>query len=321
MTLKEKTKNKLIKVGIQMDSLDKINKKTDSTLALIEEALKRGFIVYIYTVENLSIIDNKPVCVANQVLSVNILKEKFLILDKKKRIYLKNLNYILIRQDPPFDMQYITATHILDKLPESCIIINKPDSIRNCPEKIFVMEFYHLMPPTVISKEFSTITKFMKKHKQIVVKPLFGNGGQDVYFLSDKDPNLKIIIENLLNNREHIIAQKFIKKVKQGDKRILLINGKPVGAVNRVPNKNEIRANLHIGGIAKKTTLTKRDIYICKEISNKIKSKGLFFAGIDIIDGYLTEINVTSPTCIREIDKLNKTNISKVFWNEVKNIN
>ena len=132
MTLKEKTKNKPIKVGIQMDSLDKINKKTDSTLALIEEALKRGFIVYIYTVENLSIIGNKPVCEANQVLSVNILKEKFLILDKKKRIYLKNLHYILIRQDPPFDMQYITATHILDKLPESCIIINKPDSFFMC---------------------------------------------------------------------------------------------------------------------------------------------------------------------------------------------
>ena len=320
MTLKEKNRKK-IKIAVQMDSLDKINKNTDSTLALIEEACKRNFIVFIYTVDNLSLVKNKPVAICKEVIEVNIKNERFLSLKKPTFENLEKFDVILIRQDPPYDMQYITATYILDKISSSCLILNNPASIRNCPEKIFVMDFYHLMPPTIISREYKKIIDFIKKHKNIVFKPLFGNGGKDVYFLNEKDPNLNIIIENMLLNREHAIAQKFIKKVSLGDKRILLLNGKPVGAVNRIPNKNEIRANLHIGGIAKKTSLSKRDFFICNEISKKLKEKGLFFSGIDIIDGYLTEINVTSPTCIREIDKLNKTNISKLFWNEVLSIN
>ncbi|MDA9654854.1 glutathione synthase [Pelagibacteraceae bacterium] len=320
MTQKEKNRTKL-KIAVQMDSLDKINKKTDSTLALIEEAHKRNYIVFVYTVDNLSLVKNKPVACGKEVLEVNIKNEKFLSLKNSTLENLENFDVILIRQDPPFDMQYITATYILDKISSSCLILNNPASIRNCPEKIFVMDFYHLMPPTIISREYKKIISFIKKHKNIVFKPLFGNGGKDVYFLNEKDPNLNIIIENMLINREHAIAQKFIKKVNLGDKRILLLNGKPVGAVNRIPNKNEIRANLHIGGIAKKTSLSKRDFIICNEISHKLKEKGLFFSGIDIIDGYLTEINVTSPTCIREIDKLNKTNISKLFWDEVVKIN
>ena len=320
MTQKEKNKKKL-RIAVQMDSLDKINKKTDSTLALIEEACKRNYIVFIYTVDNLSLVKNKPVAFGKKVLEVNIKYEKFLSLQKNTSENLEGFDVILIRQDPPYDMQYITATYILDKISSSCLILNNPTSIRNCPEKIFVMDFYHLMPPTIISREYKKIISFIKKHKNIVFKPLFGNGGKDVYFLNEKDPNLNIIIENMLLNREHVIVQKFIKKVNLGDKRILLVNGKPVGAVNRIPSKNEIRANLHIGGIAKKTSLSKRDYFICNEISQKLKEKGLFFCGIDIIDGYLTEINVTSPTCIREIDKLNKTNISKLFWDEVLSIN
>ena len=310
MILKEKNKKKL-KIAVQMDSLDKINKNTDSTLALIQEACKRDYIIFIYTVDNLSLIKNKPSALMQEVLEVNIKNEKFLSLKNSATVNLEEFDVILIRQDPPYDMQYITATYILEKISSSCLILNNPTSIRNCPEKIFVMDFSHLMPPTIISREY----------KKIVLKPLFGNGGKDVYYLNEKDPNLNIIIENMLLNREHVIAQKFIKKVKLGDKRILLINGKPVGAVNRVPNRNEIRANLHIGGIAKKTSLSKRDYFICNEISQKLKEKGLFFSGIDIIDGYLTEMNVTSPTCIREIDKLNKTNISKLFWDEVLIIN
>lgn len=320
MILKEKNKKNL-KIAVQMDSLDKINKNTDSTLALIEEACKRNYTVFIYTVDNLSLLKNKPVAIGKKVLKVNIKNENFLSLTKSVTKDLEKFDVILIRQDPPYDMQYITATYILEKISSSCLILNNPASIRNCPEKIFVMEFYHLMPPTIISREYKKILSFIKKHKNIVFKPLFGNGGKDVYFLNEKDPNLNIIIENMLLSREHAIAQKFIRKVSLGDKRILLLNGKPVGAVNRIPNKNEIRANLHIGGIAKKTSLSKRDFFICNEISQKLKEKGLFFSGIDIIDGYLTEINVTSPTCIREIDKLNKSNISKLFWNEVLNIN
>ena len=305
-----------IKVAVQMDKLNKINKNTDSTLALIQEAIKRKFSVYIYSVDNLYLENNELKAISNQVLSINIKKERFLTLDQPNVINLNSFEFILIRQDPPFNMEYITATYLLEKLPKSCLVLNKPNSIRDCPEKLFVMEFFNLMPPTLISKQKSNIIKFVKKHKILVIKPLYGNGGSDVFYLNEKDPNLNIIIDNLISKKEHVIVQKFIKKVRNGDKRILLINGLPVGAVNRVPVNNEIRANLHIGGLAKKTSLTKREKLICNQISSKIKEKGLFFTGIDVIDGYLTEINVTSPTCIREIDALNKINISYVYWEE-----
>ena len=173
-------------------------------------------------------------------------------------------------------------------------VLNKPSSIRDCPEKLFVLDFFDLMPPTLISKQKSNILKFVYKFKKVVIKPLYGNGGSNVFYLNEKDPNLNIIIDNLLSSKEHVIIQKFIKNVKNGDKRILLINGLPVGAVNRIPVDNEIRANLHIGGLAKKPYLTKEERFICDQISEKIKERGLFFTGIDVIDGYLTEINVTS---------------------------
>ena len=309
-------KEKNIKVAVQMDKLNRINKKTDSTLALIQEAMKRKLSVFIYNTDNLYLEKNILKAIANKVLDINIKKEKFLKLEKAKIINLNSFEFILIRQDPPFNMQYITATYLLERLPSSCMILNRPDSIRDCPEKLFVMDFFDLMPPTLISKQKSNIIKFIKKLKKVVIKPLYGNGGSNVFYLNEKDPNLNIIIDNLLSETEHVIVQKFIKKVKNGDKRILLINGLPVGAVNRIPVNNEIRANLHIGGLAKKTALTKREEFICNQIKPKIKEKGLFFIGIDIIDGYLTEINVTSPTCIREIDHLNKVNISYTYWKE-----
>ena len=310
------SKEKKIKVAIQMDKLNKINKDTDSTLALIQEAIKRKFSVFIYNVGNLYFENNELKAIANKVLSINIQNERFLTLDKTQVINLKNFEFILIRQDPPFNMEYITATYLLEKLPKSCMVLNKPDSIRDCPEKLFVMDFFNLMPPTLISKQKSNIIKFVKKFKKVVIKPIYGNGGSNVFYLSEKDPNLNIIIDNLISETEHVIVQKFIKNVKKGDKRILLINGVPVGAVNRVPINNEIRANLHIGGQAKKTNLTKREEFICNQIKSDLRAKGLFFTGIDVIDGYLTEINVTSPTCIREIDALNKVNISYIYWEE-----
>ncbi len=309
-------KEKKIKVAVQMDKLNKINKDTDSTLALIQEAIKRKFSVFIYSVDNLYIESNELKALANQVLSINIKKEKFLTLNAPKVINLESFAFILIRQDPPFNMEYITATYLLERLPKSCMVLNKPSSIRDCPEKLFVMDFFNLMPPTLISKQKSNIIKFVKKFKKVVIKPIYGNGGSNVFYLNEKDPNLNIIIDGLISEKEHVIVQKFIKNVRKGDKRILLINGSPVGAVNRIPVNNEIRANLHIGGLAKKTNLTKREKFICKQIASKIREKGLFFTGIDVIDGYLTEINVTSPTCIREIDSLNKVNISYIYWEE-----
>jgi glutathione synthase len=299
-----------------MDRLNNINKDTDSTLALIQEAIKRKFSVFIYNVDNLYFENNELKAIANQVLSINVKKEKFLTLDAPNEINLKNFDFVLIRQDPPFNMKYITATYLLERLPKSCVVLNEPNSIRDCPEKLFVMDFYNLMPPTLISKQKSNIVKFVKKFKKVVIKPIYGNGGSNVFYLNEKDPNLNIIIDNLILETEHVIVQKFIKNVRNGDKRILLINGSPVGAVNRIPINNEIRANLHIGGLAKKTNLTRREKFICNQIKSKIKEKGLFFTGIDVIDGYLTEINVTSPTCIREIDSLNKVNISYIYWEE-----
>ena len=307
---------KKIKIAVQMDKLSEINRQSDSTLALIEEALKRKFLIFIYKVDDIYLENYKLKAFAAQVLKVNVNKEKFITLEKFKTIHLSDYDFILIRQDPPFDMQYITATYLLEKLPKSCIVLNKPRSIRDCPEKLFVMDFFNLMPPTLISRQINSILKFIKKFKKVVIKPLYGNGGSNVFYLDEKDPNLNIIIENLLSEREHIIVQKFIKKVKYGDKRILLINGQPVGAVNRIPTNNEIRANLHIGGLARKTKITKKEKFICEKIKNKIIEKGLFFVGIDIIDGFITEINVTSPTCIREINFLNKVNISSIYWEE-----
>ena len=303
-----------IKVAVQMDELNKINKDTDSTLALIQEAIKRKFSVFIYNVDNLYFENNELKATANKVLSINIQKENFLTLDKPYVINLKGFEFVLIRQDPPFNMQYITATYLLERLPKTCMVLNKPNSIRDCPEKLFVMDFFNLMPPTLISKQKSNIIKFVKKFKNVVIKPIYGNGGSNVFYLNEKDPNLNIIIDSLISGKEHVIVQKFIKNVKKGDKRILLINGLPVGAVNRIPVNNEIRANLHIGGRARKTNLTKREKFICNQIKSKLREKGLFFTGIDVIDGYLTEINVTSPTCIREIDTLNKVNISSIYW-------
>ena len=308
------SKEKKVKVAVQMDKLNKINKDTDSTLALIQEAIKRKFSVFIYNVDNLYFENNELKAIANKVLSINIQKENFLTLDTPYVINLKSFEFVLIRQDPPFNMQYITATYLLERLPKTCMVLNKPNSIRDCPEKLFVMDFFNLMPPTLISRQKSNIIKFVKKFKKVVIKPIYGNGGSNVFYLNEKDPNLNIIIDSLISETEHIIVQKFIKNVKKGDKRILLINGLPVGAVNRIPVNNEIRANLHIGGRAKKTDLTKREKFICNQIKSKLREKGLFFTGIDVIDGYLTEINVTSPTCIREIDTLNKVNISYIYW-------
>tara|TARA_Y100000589_G_scaffold253039_1_gene241673 strand:+ start:697 stop:1674 length:978 start_codon:yes stop_codon:yes gene_type:complete len=308
------SKERRVKVAVQMDKLNKINKDTDSTLALIQEAIKRKFSVFIYNVDNLYFENNELKAIANKVLSINIQKENFFTLDTPYVINLKSFEFVLIRQDPPFNMQYITATYLLERLPKTCMVLNKPNSIRDCPEKLFVMDFFNLMPPTLISRQKSNIIKFVKKFKKVVIKPIYGNGGSNVFYLNEKDPNLNIIIDTLISETEHIIVQKFIKNVKKGDKRILLINGLPVGAVNRIPVNNEIRANLHIGGRAKKTNLTKREKFICNQIKSKLREKGLFFTGIDVIDGYLTEINVTSPTCIREIDTLNKVNISYIYW-------
>ncbi|RPH03821.1 MAG: glutathione synthase [Alphaproteobacteria bacterium TMED93] len=306
-----------LKIAVQMDPHELLDKNADSTFALIEAAIEKSYKVYIYTVDDLTLENNDLKAFCKEVKDIDINKIDFIKLSEKKRKTLKSFDVILIRQDPPFNMKYLTATYLLEKVPGKTIVLNNPSSIRNSPEKLLVTNFYDLMPPTIISRNEIEIQNFLKIHKECIIKPLYGNGGKDVFFSSINDPNLSVIIEKFLEQEEHFIIQKFIKRVSKGDKRILLINGEPVGAINRVPNKSEIRANLHIGGRAKKTNLSKNDLKICKKIKKTLQEKELFFAGIDVIDSYLTEINVTSPTCIREIDYFNRDNIAGKFWKSV----
>ena len=306
-----------LKIAVQMDPHELLDKHADSTFALIEAAIKKSYKVHIYTVDDLTLENNDLKVFCKEVKDIDINKIDFIKLSEKKRKTLKSFDVILIRQDPPFNMKYLTATYLLEKVQGKTIVLNNPSSIRNSPEKLLVTNFYDLMPPTIISRNEIEIQNFLKVHKECIIKPLYGNGGKDVFFSFINDPNLSVILEKFLEQEEHFIIQKFIKGVSKGDKRILLINGEPVGAINRIPNKSEIRANLHIGGSAKKTTLSKKDLKICRKIKKTLQEKELFFAGIDIIDSYLTEINVTSPTCIREIDYFNRDNIASKFWKSV----
>ena len=306
-----------LKIALQMDPLEKLDLKGDTTFILGLEAIKRGFEVYFYSPNDL-IYYNHIVFAKAKILNLAIKNGKEIFnYGKEKVLKLSSLDVILMRQDPPFNMSYITATHILEKIASQTLVLNNPFHVRNAPEKIFVTEFSKFMPETLITREANEIIKFKKKNKNIIIKPLYGNGGEGVFYIKDNDTNFNVIMENFLNlYEEQFIIQRYIPEVKKGDKRIILIDGEVVGAINRIPAKNENRSNMHVGGKPIKTSLNKMDKLICEAISPHLKAKGLFFVGIDVIGNYLTEINVTSPTGIREINRLNKTNIEKIFWDK-----
>ncbi len=306
-----------LKIALQMDPLEKLDLKGDTTFILGLEAIKRGFELYFYSPSDL-IYKNNNVYAKAKILDLAFKNEKETFdYGKTKILKLSSLDVILMRQDPPFNMSYITATHILEKIASQTLILNNPFHVRNAPEKIFVTEFSKFMPETLITRETDEIIKFKNKNKNIIIKPLYGNGGEGVFYIKDNDSNFNVIIENFLNsNEEQFIIQRYIPEVKKGDKRIILIDGEVVGAINRIPAKNENRSNMHVGGKPIKTSLNKNDKLICETISPSLKAKGLFFVGIDVISNYLTEINVTSPTGIREINRLNKTSIEKIFWDK-----
>jgi len=306
-----------LKIALQMDPLEKLDLKGDTTFILGLEAIKRGFELYFYTPSDL-IYKNNTVYAKVKTLDLAFenAKETFNY-GKIKVLKLSSFDVILMRQDPPFNMSYITATHILEQIASQTLILNNPFHVRNAPEKIFVTEFSKFMPETLMTRETSEIIKFKNKYKNIIIKPLYGNGGEGVFYIKDNDSNFNVIIENFLNsNEEQFILQSYIPEVKKGDKRIILIDGEVVGAINRIPAKNENRSNMHVGGKPVKTSLNKNDKLICETISPHLKAKGLFFVGIDVIGNYLTEINVTSPTGVREINRLNKTFIEKIFWDK-----
>jgi glutathione synthase len=307
-----------MKIAFQMDDLSKLDFSTDSTIALIIESQIRGNKNYIYSPESLLVIKNEVFASVSSILFINNNKRNYKC-SKKKFLKLSNMQIIFVRQDPPFNMAYITSLHILEMINQSKTrIVNDPKGIRNSPEKVFIFNFPRLIPPTIVTRSKEQVVQFLSKHKKAVIKPLYGNGGEGIFLVSNNDLNLNQIIESFISkNKEQFMVQKYLPEIIRGDKRIILVDGKPVGAISRVPKKNEIRSNIHVGGSAKKIPISKSDKIICDAIGPELRNRKLFFVGIDIIGKNLIEINVTSPTCINEIKRLSKIDIAKIIWDKL----
>ena len=296
--------------ALQMDPVAGIDITGDSTFALGLEAQSRGHNLWYYTPENLSFNDGKVIARGQSLALFDEVGAHFKTGPNETRS-LDEFDVILMRQDPPFDMAYITTTHILERLPARTMVVNNPAEVRNAPEKLLVTHYPDLLPATLISRDSEAIHAFRATHKDIIVKPLFGNGGAGVFRIQPNDQNLNSLLEMFFSNsREPVMVQAYLPAVREGDKRVILVNGEAVGAVNRIPGDGEARSNFHVGGSAAATGLTPRDKEICAAIGPELKRRGLLFVGIDIIGDYLTEINVTSPTGIREIQRLSGIDIA-----------
>ncbi len=305
-------------VAIQMDPMEGINIAGDSTFALALEAQARGHRLYHYLPRDLSLRDGTLTAKA-RALTVKRDPARYHEFGPVETLDLASVDVILMRQDPPFDMAYITATHLLDHVSDRVLVVNDPASVRNAPEKLFATRFAGVMPPTLISTDREAIVAFRAEHGDIILKPLYGNGGAGVFRLSPEDENLNALLEMFtLLYREPIMVQRYLPEIRGGDKRIILIEGEPVGAVLRVPPKGEARANLHVGGTAMKTVVTPREREICAVIGPTLKAQGLLFVGIDVIGDYLTEINVTSPTGIQEINRLDGVRLEEPVWDAIE---
>jgi len=305
-------------VAIQMDPIETINIDADSTFALALEAQRRGHGLYHYLPRQLSLKDGRLTARARR-LELRREHGRHFTLAAQETLELAAMDVILMRQDPPFDMAYITATHLLDHVRDQVLVVNDPVSVRNAPEKLFATHFPGLMPPTLITSDRDEIVAFRREHGEIILKPLFGNGGAGVFRLSPADENLNALLELFTQlYREPIMVQRYLPEIRQGDKRIILVDGEPVGSVLRVPPPGEARANLHVGGKAMKTTLTARERDICAAIGPTLKEQGLIFVGIDVIGDFLTEINVTSPTGIQEINRLDGAALERQVWDAIE---
>tara|TARA_B110000014_G_scaffold223790_1_gene181653 strand:+ start:75 stop:1010 length:936 start_codon:yes stop_codon:yes gene_type:complete len=300
-------------VAIQGDPIQKINIKTDTTFLLALEAQKRGYKIYYYETKNLTF-SNNTVYAFCKVVNFIEGKKIFYSIQKSELLDLSKSHFILMRQNPPFNMDYITATFLLEKISKKTCIINNPFSVRNMPEKIYSIDFLKFMPPTIFTKSFSEIIKFKKKHKKIVIKPTHGYGGNNILFVS-KILNKKKII-NFIKKQEHVMIQKFIPQIKYGDKRVFIIGGVVKGAIRRIPKKGSIVSNIGKGGKAVTTSLTAKEMKIAKLIASKLKKNKITFAGVDLISSYLTgDINITSPTGLKNYKDLTNINLAKDFWN------
>ncbi len=307
-----------LKVAVQMDPIERINIRGDSTFALLLEAERRGHALSYYTPDQLAMRDGK-VFASVRPLKVRDKESDHFTLGKARRAGLTEFDVVLLRQDPPFDLNYITTTHLLEHIQPQTLVVNDPASVRNAPEKMFVTEFSDLMPPTVLTRDLAEIKAFRAEHGDIVMKPLYGHGGGAVFRLTREDMNFGSLYDMFSTTyREAWVTQKFLPAVKAGDKRIILVDGEFAGAVNRVPAADDIRANMVRGGAAKATDLTPREREICARLGPALRERGLIFVGIDVIDGWLTEINVTSPTGIRAIKNLGGPDIAAMVWDVIE---
>ena len=307
-----------LSIAIQMDKVESLQIAGDTTFALGLEAQKRGHNLWYYTPDSLSL-NEGIVCARGQELTFYDQVGAHFDTGVAEIQSLQNFDIILMRQDPPFDMAYITATYLLEMLNPKTMVVNNPAEVRNAPEKLLVTLYPDLMPATLISRDIEAIEAFRNKHKDIIIKPLFGNGGAGVFRIQPNDQNLKSLLEMFFCiNHEPLMVQAYLPAIRDGDKRIILVDGNPVGAVNRIPNEGEVRANFHVGGIATKASLNDRELEICTRIGPELRRRGLLFVGIDIIGNFITEINVTSPTGIREIERLSSINIASMAWDTIE---
>jgi glutathione synthase len=305
-------------VAFQMDPLESINIDTDSSFMMALEALRRGHTLYHYLPRQLALNGNRLSAMARP-FTVRRERDSHFSAGAPQRIDLADLDLVMMRQDPPFDMAYITATHMLEHIQPGALVLNDPAAVRNAPEKLFVTHFPDLMPPTLITSDKDAILAFRAEHRDIIIKPLFGNGGAGVFHVKPDDENLGALLETFtLLYREPVIAQRYLPEIRQGDKRIILIEGEPAGAVSRVPLEGEARANFHAGGGARAALLTPRERDICAAIGPTLREQGLVFVGIDVIGDYMTEINVTSPTGIQEINRLSGMQLERTLWNAIE---
>ena len=306
-----------MKFGFQIDPVHTLNHDTDSTLPMILESQKRKNRNFIFSPSSLTFKNNTVYALATEIKFKNNKLNSYSI-SNEKIINLNSLNYIFIRQDPPYNIEYISSMHLLEQLDPKTKLVNSPAGIRNAPEKILMLKFKDIIPPTLITRSRNEIEFFMSNHKKSVIKPLYGNGGQGIFLLDKNDRNYNQILENFIDEENTpFIVQKFLPEIKKGDKRIILINGEPVAALKRIPKTNEFRSNIHVGGNTKAVKLSKNDRKICSTIKETLINEKLFFAGIDVIGNYLTEINVTSPTCIQEIKKLHKIDVAKIIFDKL----
>ncbi len=307
-----------LRIACQMDPVDRIDIRGDSTFAILLEAQKRGLDIFYYTPPNLALRGN-ALLARGHTLRVNDKYGDHYALSDARTEDLSARDCVLLRQDPPFDMAYITTTHLLERIHPKTLVVNDPMHVRNAPEKLFVLDFLDLMPPTLVTRQLDDIVAFRAEYKDIIVKPLYGNGGAAVFRIKPDDSNLSSLVEMFQTVfREPFMVQEYRPEVTLGDKRIILVDGEVAGSINRVPQEGETRSNLHVGGTAAKVDLTARDLEICERLKPELKRRGLRFTGIDVIGPYLTEINVTSPTGIRQVKAFGGNDIAAMIWDAIE---